>query len=252
MTETLLSLPAHDGKTIYGVLRRPAHAPCRKVALHFHGLTGNKDGYLEILSGNVAALRGYDHFRMGFYDRAPNARRLDGVTLADHVRDFRAVINYFAPLYDAIYVSAHSFAGLVALIDGMKGVKAASLWDPATDVTHFWKTTKSLAPASGGKKYRLDYGRVFILSAPFIDEIARYPDAACMELAKKVAPPTQVIVPEKSIFAASPHADPARYAALLPGNIPLKTIPGADHIFSGEGAADALLNACYDMFDAHG
>ena len=247
MTETLIAIAAHDKKNIYGVLRKGDKR--RRVVLHFHGFTHNKDGYLEVLSADEAGRRGFDHFRCGFYDRLPESRRLNAITLTDHLRDFRSVVDHFAPLYEEIYVSAHSLSGLIALIDGMDGVTKASLWDPSTDVTYFWSQTDCLAPLPGGAEYRLDYGRVFIISARLVEEIMAYPDAVCLSLAEEITCPTQFIIPEQSIFDASPHADPMHYQDALPSGSSVMRLSGADHIFTQEGAAARLLTCCYDMFE---
>jgi pimeloyl-ACP methyl ester carboxylesterase len=249
MPQSPLAVPTQDGKLIHGVLRETGS---RRLVVHMHGLTHNKDCYLEILSAEYAEERGYDCFRFGFYERLPKARTLDSITLMDHVRDFGTVLAHLRDRYDAIYVSGHSLGGLTALIANPEGVRAMSLWDPPTDTTHFWRVVGGLRFVPEIDKYMLDYGRTFVVGKELVEEFKEYPDAQCLELARRARTPVQFVIPEETMFLASPHASPERYAEAFPNGFALYRMKKANHIFSYEGNRQELFRACYDFFDAHG
>lgn len=241
-----------DGVIIYGNLTRAAgNAPEEKrpVIVHFHGLTHNRHCYLEILSGEYAAARGYDHLRIGAYDIAPGARRLSEISLQDHVNDYHAVLQHIAARYRRVYVTGHSYGGFTALIAGSDVPAKICLWDPALDVTRFWQASKTLTKSASPGKYDLDYGRVFLISETLVNETAGYPYERCLEAARELPCPARLIIPETSIFAASPHGSPEEIAAACPAGGDVVHIKAADHIFAQPGNRDMLFRASIDFFD---
>lgn len=243
------AIPSRDaGVAIYATLTKTGS---RHVVIHMHGFTHNRFGYLEILSGEYAAARGYDHLRFSFYETGRNARRLSRITLHQHLEDFEDVVASLADTYDEIFISGHSFGGLIALLACPPQVKAVSLWDPSFDVTYFWGVSKALRCRPDEGICTIDYGRVFVISESLVQQVAQYPHERCIQEARRFASPAQLIIPSRSIFDASPHAHPQDYADAFPEGSVLTQIPDSDHIFSRQGNRDALFQHCYDFFDLH-
>jgi hypothetical protein len=139
--------------------------------------------------------------------------------------------------------------GLATLVLNPSGVKAMSLWDPSFDVTNFWASGPYLTHMPERQQYQLDYGNVFVISEDMVEEIKKYPDEKCLELAKLVATPTQMIIPEESIFLASPHTSPENYQGAFGGPFDLRRIAKANHTFSYDGNRGPLFQATLEWFE---
>ena len=245
MTENFIRIAGKDGNGIYGRLRS---AGSRKLIIHVHGMTHSMDHMLEVKAAEYFTAHGFDHYRVGLYARLPDSRKLAASTLSTHVSDMRCVLDHFSALYDEIYVTAHSLGGLVMMILNPENVSVMSLWDPATDVTHFWSTGTYLEHMPERGQYQLDYGNVFVIGEAFVDEIAQYPDAACLDLAREISVPTQFVIPSLSSFDANPHISPKAYADAFQGDFDLQYIENAIHTFSNEGNPEKLFEATRNWF----
>lgn len=248
MAESILKLNGPDDNIIYGKLREVG---ARRLILHLHGMTHHAGCLLEVTGSEFFAQQGFDHYRITLYDWMRDSRRLTGSTLTTHQRDIQAVLDHFKPLYDEIFITAHSLGGLATLIMNPQDVKAISLWDPSFDVTNFWNVTKSLSHMPERRQYQLDYGNVFVIGEELVEEIKNYPDERCLELAKKITTPTQMIIPEQSIFLASPHTSPDNYTNAFAGPFDLRRIQGANHTFSNDGDRHKLFEATLDWLTTH-
>lgn len=248
MVEQLVRLPGPDGHGIYGIHRTIGS---RTLVVHIHGLTHHMGMLLEVTSGEFFNAQGFDHYRMSLYERTPDSRKLNASTLATHMRDIEAVLANFRGKYDTLYMTAHSLGGLATLIGNFAGVRAISFWDPSLDVTNFWASGPHLTYMPEYKEYKLDYGNIFVLGEAMVEEIKGYPDSKCLELAGRMKTPAQFVIPELSIFLASPHTSPEHYAKAFAGPFDLKSIKGGNHGFSNDGNRQALFDAALGWFRAH-
>jgi dipeptidyl aminopeptidase/acylaminoacyl peptidase len=160
-------------------------------------------------------------------------------------------LDHFRAAYDELFITGHSLGGLATLILNPKDVQAISLWDPSFDVTNFWKTSSYLTHVPETQQYHLDYGNIFVISEAMVDEIKLYPDETCIELAKKVKTPTQLVIPELSIFDASPHTSPENYRSAFAGEFDLHRVQGANHTFSNRGNREELFAASLRWLNKH-
>ena len=232
MSEKITRIEGKDKNGIYGRIRETGSS---KLIIHIHGMTHNMDHMLEVMSADYFADQGFDHCRISLYVRVPDSRNMAESTLSTHVSDLEAVLDHFKKTYSEIYITAHSLGALSVLMLNPQGVKAVSLWDPAFDVTHFWESGKFLTYMPEYKQYQMDYGAVFVIGEEMVKEIADYPDAKCLELAQSFETPVQMVIPEQSIFLASPHTAPENYKEAFAGAFELKRIAGADHRFAEQG-----------------
>jgi hypothetical protein len=248
MTETLMSIDGQDGNLIWG---RLCTVGSRRLIVHVHGMTHSINHLLEVTASEFFPANGYDHYRIGLYGMLPQSRRLNTATLAAHTKDIQSALDHFRDQYDEIFIAAHSLGGLATLILNPQGVKAISLWDPSLDVTNFWKACDCLTPIPERRQYHLDYGNVFVISQEWVEEITHYPDQKCLELAALVTTPTQFLIPEQSIFDASPHTSPDHYAAAFGGAFDLQKLGGATHIFSTQRERERAFAASLAWFNQH-
>jgi hypothetical protein len=248
MSEEYLRLQGIDGNGIYGWYRNNSN---KCLVIHIHGLTHHAGCFLEVLSAEFFSAQGYDHYRVSLYDRPSDSRKLHTSTLSTHAHDIKTVLDHFRGKYDSIYLSAHSLGGLAALIANPEGITAASFWDPSMDVTNFWALGPSLLKMPERRQYQLDYGNIYVLSEDMVEEIKHYPDEKCLTLAGNVKTPMQFIIPEQTIFLASPHTSPENYRQTFGGPFDLRYVKGGNHLFSNEGNRQALFAATLDWFQAH-
>lgn len=244
--ETRLDGP--DGHGIYGV---HCNNGKEKLVLHVHGLTQHSGCLMEVTSREFFEDNGFDHYSPTLYSIQKDSRKLPESTLSTHIRDVQTVLDHFKKSYKEIFVSAHSLGGLVMMIMNPKDVSAMSLWDPSLDVTNFWESGSYLKPMSERKEYRMDYGSVFAIGEAMVEEIKNYPDSVCRELARKISTPTQFIIPEESIFLASPHTSPESYKDAFDGPFDLQHIAEANHIFSRKGTRQQVFEHTLRFFNAH-
>ena len=87
-----------------------------------------------------------------------------------------------------------------------------------------------------------------MLGEDMVEEIRLYTDEKCLQLAAEVATPTQFIIPEESIFLASPQTSPEKYRAAYKGSFDLQRIKSANHVFSKRGNREELFKASMDWF----
>ncbi len=220
----------------------------KKLIINLHGLTHSQWGYLQQNCIPPFTDAGYDVFNFSFYDRMPGSRRMNEASLSAHVTDFQHVLNHFADQYDAVYITGHSLGGLVMLIANPANIKAASFWDPAFDVTHFWSTGAYLMEIPALNAFKLDYGAEFVISADLVREIQDYDHARCLELASDFHAPAQMIIPALSIFLASPHISPAEYDEAFKTYQRI-SMPNTDHCFYGIGQDQALFSHTLNWFN---
>ncbi|MDH5722784.1 MAG: hypothetical protein OEY94_05630 [Alphaproteobacteria bacterium] len=250
MSEKILRIQGPDQNGIYGRIRETGSD---KLIIHLHGMTHNMDHMLEVMSADFFTQHGFDHCRISLYARVDDSRNLANSTLSTHVRDIRAVLEHFRDMYREIYITAHSLSALAVLIlcsDDIGGIKAISFWDPAFDVTHFWSTGDYLHYMPEYKQYQLNYGAVFVLGEDMVREIAEYPDAKCLELAGNCKIPVQMVIPEQSIFLASPHTSPENYDRAFSGPFSLVHIKGTDHRFATQGKQKELFEIVLKYFNS--
>lgn len=247
MIESDIVLKSKDGAVIYGALARP-EKEARRVIVHLHGLTHSHRHYLEMNAASYFPQHGFAHLRFSFYGREPDARRLSTIRLGDHLADLEAVLSYAQENFDEIYLIGHSFGGLVALLHNPEGIKAMSFWDPSFDVTHFWEASGTLSDSPSGQFHHLDYGNVYVLGRPFVRDIADVPHRVCLDKAASFSAPVQLVVPEQSIFLASPHSRPEDYVDAFPEGSELVQMPNANHTFTMQGNAQKLFEETVKFF----
>jgi len=245
MTEEIIKINGQDDNAIYARHNKNGN---KKIILHFHGMTHSPDYLLEVTSSEFFVTKGYDHCRPDLYATEEDSRHLENSSLSTHVKDIKSIIKHFKKAYQEVFVSAHSLSGLAMIIANPKGIKAMSLWDPSTDVTNFWASGNYLTPINEINKYMLNYGRSFIISKEMVAENKQYPDKKCKKLATKIETPTQFIIPEESIFLASPHTSPEAYKDKFKGPFDLQRIDGANHVFSNPGNRESLFKKTLEFF----
>jgi len=246
MPEQDIRIEGPDGNGIYGCLSANGN---RRLVVHVHGLTHNGRYFLEVTSSEFFEKNGYDHYRITLYERVPDSHKLNQSSLSTNVADIQAVLSYFGAKYDEIFLTGHSLGGFAALILNPLNVKAISLWDPSTDVTRFWATGPYLKHRPERGEYSLDYGNIFVLSEALVEEIKRYPDEKCVELAKLIETPMQFVIPELRISLANPAISMENYAKAFRGPFDLTRVSGADHCFTKRGNREALFEATLKWFN---
>lgn len=246
MAENIISIEGQDNNKIYALHNNEGN---KKLVLHLHGMTHAPQFLLEVTSSEFFVAKGYDHCRPDFYASPEDSRHLENSSLSTHIKDIKSVLHHFKDAYDEIFVTAHSLSGLAMIIANPKGIKAMSLWDPSTDVTNFWKSGPYLTPIPERKQYHLNYGRTFAISEEMVDEIKHYPDEHCQKLASQIKTPTQFVIPEESIFLASPHTSPEVYKDKFKGPFELQRIDTANHGFSKPGNREPLFQKTLQFFN---
>ena len=82
-----------------------------------------------------------------------------------------------------------------------------------------------------------------------VEELKQYPDEKCLELAKLVSTPVQMVIPELSIFLFSPHTSPKDYTKAFSGTFELINIKDSNHTFSNINNPQILFEKTLKWFN---
>jgi hypothetical protein len=233
MMEKSFSIPAIDGKQIYGVLHVPSQ-PTTAAVIIVHGLTGNMNEYLHLTFARSCVRQGIAVIRFNQYDDRPGARRLHDSTISLHVADTKSIISYAkSGGLSNLALIGHSLGGPVSIAACTSDIKALLLWDPTASPRERildWETfdrEHNLA--------YLDWQMRIILGKEWIEDARTFPDS--FNQIAKLNIPIKIVRAE--LGGKLDYCK--RYSAAINREHDFVLIPNADHVFAQEGAIDRLL-----------
>jgi pimeloyl-ACP methyl ester carboxylesterase len=239
MIETSLRMPLPDGQAAYGKLR-PGDKP--ELVIFAHGLASGPGRTLPTAFAHYFADQGYPVLRFGFYDERPDARKLEGCTLAIHIADLQAVFTYAqAKLdYDRIHLIGHSFGGLT-IVGAHLPAASAVLLDPSHPSYNPFREARYIEPLD---RYTFrGNGMQYLIGPAMVKEAGQL-------TAEDVIPghqsPTLVVSAMGSVLAKTC----VKYAEDIPG-AKLVQVDGADHSFSVDEHLDQALLESHRWIGAH-
>lgn len=128
---------ARDGKEIAVRYAASKDNPDNKAVILAHGITGRPSEYIHMMARNYFTEKGYDVYRMSFYDDADNARKMHTTTLPLQANDMNDVVAHVKQNHGKVYLCGHSYGGATILFAN-PDVDALAFWDSAFDVGSFW------------------------------------------------------------------------------------------------------------------
>ena len=248
MKEDVFSVPLGDGHTLYGRINK-ADKPARKAVVLCHGLTGHMYEHQYMLARTFFTERGYDVIRFNFYGEEPDARRITDCTVALHAQDLQKLLQHYAPQYESLCVTGHSFGGLAVLMANSPHIAAASLWDgtfiPFAEDKNF----------SGQWSYNKDLGEYVVNWSPltkvvgkkFYEETRTFTTERMEQWAKAFKRPVQVIA--AGAFNDNVPYQKKMFETLASGKKEYTVIEGASHGFNEGDAVFKLLESTHRWFE---
>jgi dienelactone hydrolase len=248
MKEEVFSLPLGDGHSLYGRINK-AEKPARKAVILCHGLTGHMYEHQYMLARTFFTERGYDVIRFNFYGEEPDARRITDCTVALHAKDLERVLGHFAPQYESLCVTGHSFGGLAVLMADSPHIAAASLWDgtfiPFAEDKNFskaWSYNKDLG------EYMVNWLPIAkVVGKNFYDETRTFTSQQMEKWAKKFDKPVQVIA--AGAFNENVPYQKKMFETLAAVKKEYTSIEGASHGFNEGDAVFKLLENTHSWFE---
>ncbi|MEM8833710.1 MAG: alpha/beta hydrolase [Pseudomonadota bacterium] len=231
---------ARDSKDIFIRYAAANDNPDRKAVVLAHGICGQPEEYIHMFARNYFTEKGYDVYRMSFYDDGDNSRKIHTTTLLLQANDMNDVISHAKESHDKVYVCGHSYGGATILFAN-PDTNATAFWDSSFDVTRFWKDVKII----DGKPMTQSW-RINMLFNPEMMEHANSQSTENMEsLAQSISSPSVVITAlkhdmvdqSKNIFKS------------LTCEKEYHEIANAKHRFTQGDTALELYNATHQWFE---
>jgi hypothetical protein len=249
ITETTWSLPAADGvAVIYGVLNSAVAqgAPVnRKAILHVHGLGGDIFNVAPTVMSQHMPTLGYDVIRISLYKDADKARCLTDCTLAIHAADIQTVARHFAPRYDQLFATGHSYGGPSLMIGDLTPFAAVSLWDPTYIPQEIIANSPAVRPL--GENFVKRYGAEVVLGTAMVEESRQLDEARMIAFAAACTTPLQVLHASGGYWLERYGA--TSYHTHAKGPTDYAVIDGTAHCFYEQGTTQKLLSAVQSWFD---
>lgn len=134
-------ITARDGKDIFVRYAASNNNTANKAVVLAHGITGRPDEYIHVAARNFFTDKGYDVYRMSFYDNTENARKLHTTTLPLQANDMNDVTSHVKKTHDKVFLCGHSYGGATILFANPQ-TNATAFWDSSFDVSRFWTELK--------------------------------------------------------------------------------------------------------------
>ncbi|MEK6902675.1 MAG: hypothetical protein AABX02_03770 [archaeon] len=231
--ETHIQFPAHDGKTIYGVVNTKGKKP-KTVLLVIHGRPGAAHESPGLNAARFFPSKGIAVCRISLYGSKPNARRFMECTTKQHGKDIDATVRFLRTQYDHVFVAGHSWGGPSIWFSDTSKMDGIVLWDPSCDLR---KCNKGYSFVSSLKAYMIQWNWPDLISKKLYDECEKYPLDKLIPFVKKITVPTKFILAEKGMWIP----DGKKLYNILSGPKSLKILKGAGHLFSEEKAESELF-----------
>lgn len=234
-------IPLRDGAELYLVYNKTTQLQRRGVVVLLHGLTGNPHEAVHEIGRRALNEAGYDVLRPAFYWYGEKMRQLHQTTLATHVEDVQAVLDWIVQQFGAkerVFLVGHSY-GATTLLKGQFGgqVRAQVLWDVYPDMAGYWREE---AENDGHGGWFLDKRILMKAGEAMVKEgMGVTIDAVCA-WARQAKVPTLMVVAEDG-GAGKMECD--RLFATLPEAKEKVVIEGAGHTFVEGDAAERLMLA---------
>ncbi len=242
--ETDFYVTARDGKDIFVRHATAIENSENKAVILAHGITGNPNEYIHMSARNFFVEKGYDVYRMSFYDDADNARKLHTTTLPLQANDMNDVIAHVKKAHDKVFVCGHSYGGATMLFANPQ-TTANAFWDSSFDVSLFWQEFErhenTFDEALISKNNRMDQ----LFSKEMLSHANEQSAEDMIELASTIKSPSIVITAE-----TDPNRDDRkRIYDFLTVKKEYTDIKGADHQFLNGNTIQDLLTTTHTWFE---
>lgn len=236
-------LDARDGKKIFVRHATPIKSK-NKAVIIAHGIPGNPNEYIHMSARNFFIEKGYDVYRLSFYDENDQARKLHTTTLELQANDLNDAVNALSEKHEKMYVCGHSYGGATTIFANPKA-QAIAFWDSSFYVWKHWeqfeKDEQTFEKELLGKS-----DRIFQLYSKAMMKHAQEQDEESMrDLTSLIASPSRVITSEEDYFIDSGKQLYQSLTCMKDH----KAIKDADHQFLNGDTVQDLLNATYAWFE---
>ncbi len=246
--EETVSFVGGTGATLSGVLHRAVGVPKGAVLLA-HCFSCGKDVRTNVRLAKDLARGGYAAFRFDFTGLGESGGAFEATSVSSNVSDLsRAAMTLIALGFGPCALVGHSLGGSAALLAAHRLKTVTSIVTIASPssvdhVRHLFTDHESTIAAVGKAEVSLG-GEPFCLGQTFLDDLEAHD---VLRAARGLARPYLAIVAGNDTVV-SPQNGADLVAAAGEGAL-LRTVEGADHLFSQRPHADALASLLLEFLN---
>jgi len=234
---------ARDGIDIFVRHAAPEDSQNKAVVIA-HGIPGNPNEYIHMSARNFFIEKGYNVYRMSFYDDAESTRKLHTTTLQIQANDLNDVVAHVSTNHESTYVCGHSYGGATTLFAN-PSAQAIAFWDSSFYVWALWDQFEK-DETTFDKELLGKSNRFFMLFSKEMMAHARAQNEESMAaLTSKITAPSLVLNSGEDYFIDSS----ARVYDALICEKEKCAIPDADHQFLTDNTVQILLNETHKWFE---
>jgi alpha-beta hydrolase superfamily lysophospholipase len=235
---------SRDGKVLFVRHAESKNNSDDKAVVLAHGITGNPNEYIHMYARNFFTEKGYDVYRMSFYDDADNARKLHTTTLPLQANDLNDVIEHVKEKHEKVFSCGHSYGGATTLFAN-PDVNAIAFWDSSFDVSCFWEEFKRDEKTFDTKIISISNRIDMLFSKEMMEHAQSHTEQDMEDLSKSISSPSTVITAEKyDLVEGGTHL-----FEHLTCTKEYHEIKNADHRFTNGDTAQDLLNVTHQWFE---
>ncbi len=194
-----------------------------------HGVTGNKDREWAVTLASALNAAGYASLRISFSGNGESEGRFENSCPSKEVTDLIAVLDASEDWH--VSFAGHSMGGAVGVLVASKDARITRLISLAGMVHTADFAERKFGELTPGRDCMWEKPEC-PLSQTFLDDM-RSVDTV-LELGAQVSVPWLLVHGSEDLVV--PHIESEQISAKAPANTTLKTLPGCDHVFSGDAA----------------
>jgi alpha-beta hydrolase superfamily lysophospholipase len=235
---------SRDGKDLFVRHAESKNNSDDKAVVLAHGITGNPNEYIHMCARNFFTQKGYDVYRMSFYDDAENARKLHTTTLPLQANDLNDVIEHVKEKHEKVFSCGHSYGGATTLFAN-PDVNAIAFWDSSFDVAKFWTEFKRDEDTLDNASISISRRINMLFSKEMMVQAQSQTEQDMENLSKSISSPSTVITAEQcDLVEGGKHL-----FKHLTCEKEYHEVKNADHLFTNGDTAQDLLNATHQWFE---
>jgi len=249
MLQEEISFTTSDGKTIVGILHRPAGESALGAIILCHGMDSGKDSEKLVSLGRGLATLGFLTLRFDFAYVGESSEKFEDITYSGEVEDLRAACSFIRDRFSGgIGILGSSMGGTVALLFAAQDQDIAALVTIAAPLHPEAFPRRILSP-KGLQKWR-DRGFTLYngrrLNLTLLEDLEKI---NVVESARKIACPLLIIHGDTDEVV--PVEEAHELNACASGKKKLLILKGTDHRLSNPVTMQHAISETLDWFTEH-
>ncbi len=234
---------ARDGKKIFVRHAMPSNDK-NKAIIIAHGIPGNPNEYIHMSARNFFLEKGYNVYRLSFYDENEKSRKLHTTTLPLQANDLNDATDSLSKRHNKIYVCGHSYGGATTLFSNPK-TDANALWDSSFYVWKYWEQFEKDETTFDNELLGLSDRISCLYNKEMMKHAQQQTESSMKNLVSQISSPSIVITSGEDYFIDSGK----KIYQYLQCTKDYKEIKNADHQFLNANTIKDLLNETHNWFE---